>query len=86
MHLKSFMLLTILPTVQYNVSISSLRKQIHPAHYGAGQIVQPVLIAYFVFYTHCLVYGLADIVFSKGGAFLNTTREAGSPQREPFEF
>jgi hypothetical protein len=45
-----------------------------------------VLIAYFVFYTHCLVYGLADIVFSKGGAFLNTTREASSPQREPIVF
>jgi len=51
-YLKSLVLLAIPPTVEYYVPVGLPTEQIHPAHDRAGQVVESVLVAYFVFDAH----------------------------------
>ena len=62
------MLLTIAPTVQDNILIYLPGEQIYPAYYGAGEVVQAVLVTDFVLYTHGVVFF--------GQSPMNNTREA----------
>ena len=41
---EAFMLLTIAPTVQYDVSIQLAREQVHPAFDGASHEIEALLV------------------------------------------